>query len=165
MGGIRLITERLGAIVSALTPKTDGASHPFRLAEDGTGYVRDLLEEPSRYPTRSFVVRSPDTMPMDDGEAGVPGGRLRTTLSIQVLYLLADMPVSTLLESMAEDCAAIIRATQVTPDWQTPTTGIISIVPGEQPTREPAEQDSSTGTKVLGHVLTIPLPIIYREAS
>ena len=165
MGGIRLIVERLGAIVSSLTPKTEGTSHPFTLAESGTGYVPDMLEEPARYSTRSFVIRAPDTMPMDDGEAGSPGRRLRTTLAVQVLYLLADMPISTLLESMAEDCAAIIRATQVTPDWQTPTTGIMSVVPGEQPTREPADQDAATGSKTIGHVLTIPLPIIYREAS
>lgn len=164
MAGPTDIITTLAGIVAGLTPRTM-ADRGFAAAESvAGGFSRDVIDDPSRGRTRSFAVRLSDDMPKDDGAAGTPGLRLRATFEIKVLYLAADFALPAMQAAMSEDAGSIIRATQSVAAWDTSTTGIVSVVPGEQPTREPAEQDTDSGTRTIGQILTIPLPVIYREA-
>lgn len=165
MAGPTDIIATLTNIVESVTPRTMSA-RAFAASESATGgFSRDIIEDPSRGRTRSFVVRLSDDMPRDDGAAGTPGRRLRAVFDVKVLYLSSDLTLPAMLAAMGEDAGAIIRATQSVPAWDVATTGIVTVVPGEQLTREPAEQDTETGSRTIGQFLTIPLPIVYREAS
>jgi len=164
MAGPTDIIATLVNIVEGVTPRTM-AARAFAASESvAGGFSRDILEDPSRGDTRSFVVRLSDDVPRDDGACGIPGLRLRAVFDIKILYKLADFTLPAMLAAMGEDAGAIIRATQSVTAWDTATTGIVTVVPGEQLTREPAEQDTDTGTRTIGQILTIPLPIVYREA-
>ena len=158
--GIRLAVDRIAALVSGATPRSE-SSRPFILAEQDGAWTPDIIDDPSRGQTRDFVVRPSDLMPLDDGEAGTPAGRLTAIIEVKVVYLYSQIDRARRFDLAQEDCATIQAAIQQHLQWDCATTGIISIAPALQSTREALDQ----GDTEVGFVLNIPNPVTYREVS
>ncbi|PHR17666.1 MAG: hypothetical protein COA38_20590 [Fluviicola sp.] len=164
MGGMRIIVDTIASIVSGITPKSS-ASIPFILAENDGAHTPDIIANPAQGTSRMFVVRPSDQPAVDDGEAGTPALRLRAIVNVMVIYKYSELDQAQRMDMMQEDVASIMRALQDVNAWDRPTTGILSISPAEQPTREVLDQESASGAVEVGFVLTIPNPVIYREVS
>ena len=157
--GIRAIRSTMAQIVMRVTPKTESGI-PFKLAEDpDLGVTPDIIEEPGKASIRNFVIRPTQAMPGDDGEAGTPAGRLAAPMAVQIVYPIRGIDRGRLWMAAGEDAAMIQRAMQVVVDWDRPNTGIISIDPGANVTRE----DLSQGDRDSAIGLTIPFIVRYRE--
>jgi len=161
--GIRATVNKIAELVTAVVPTNDPTTPFTRTEADTKGRVKDIIKDPARAITRQFVVRLLDQMPKDDGEAGTPAGRLSQLIAVQVVYKHAKngLPVPWTQAQMAEDCYAIQNALQNVLNWDRPNTGIMSIVPAEQPTNEPLDSDEQE----VGRLLTIPHRVIYREVN
>lgn len=161
--GARAIINKLSELITAVTPTTEPGIPFSRVEADNKGRALDVIGNPAKAITRQFAVRTSDQMPKDDGEAGTPAGRLRQLFEVQVVYKSGkqNLPIPYLQSMMAEDCASIQRALQNVIGWDRPTTGIMSVVPAEQPTNEPLDNEDQE----VGRLLTIPHQIVYREVT
>ena len=138
--------------VEALTPKTD-IHHGFIRVRDGAGLTQ-MIEQ--HYHTMRLFDIIPLSMPQDDGMLGI-STRKRAGLTLRVFY--GTPQDSGYMERMAiEDTSQIIE-TLKQPDYNSNTTGIISLVVN------PAQLQEITNEigEVRAHLLTIDFDLLYLE--
>ena len=150
--GIRESLDLLVNRLEALTPKTD-AHHGYIAMRDGSGLTQ-LLEQ--NYHNIRYFDLSPLSMPQDDGMLGI-STRKRITLALRVLYALpSDLGY---IERMAiEDASQLIESLKQ-PDYNSNSTGIISLVVSPSALNEITNELG----EVRAHLLTIDFDLLYLE--
>jgi hypothetical protein len=122
--GIRSSITKIISIIESIEPKTDSYNNFIclkGLAGAGFGLEASGLSER----TFDFIIRS---MPEDDGFAGI-SLRKRIELQLRVKYNTSTNVAFKEIQ-MSEDVSSIINGL-LNPDYDSATTGIVSIVTGQ----------------------------------
>lgn len=140
-------------LIESITPKSD-SHHGYVAVNRGNGYGAALENRPNS--NRYFSLEI-DAFATDDGQAGI-SGRKRTRINCRVRY---DIPHDQgyLMRLINEDASQLID-TLKGPNYQTATTGIVSLIP--LPTMLDPIFDAQGD--IIAHIFTMQFDLLYLEA-